>query len=311
MKIKTEVWPMLRETWDEFQKDEAGQRGAALAYYTMFSIFPLLILLLAALGFVLRYQHSALDAQQQLLQTAAQTFSPQFSNTLREMLAVIQDKAATATGAGLLTLLIGASGVFQQLDSSFNKIWRVPEPPQSSGWWSYLLSYAREKLVSFLMVLAVGVLLLLSFSLTAITQALLGTLESLPVIGGVTGYLLGLVVTLALNTVIFALLFRYLPDAEVHWRDVIAGAIATALLWEIAKRLLTFYVAHSSYVSAYGVVGTVLVLMVWIYFSSQVLFLGAEFTEVYSRHHGSRSASPENSRVRPRPQIVPNRPSPA
>lgn len=308
MNFKTDVWPLVTETWREFQQDEAGQRGAALAYYAMFSIFPLLMLLLAAFGFVLRYRHSALDAQQQLLQAAARTFSPQFSATLREVLALIQDKAHTATGAGLLTLFVGASGVFRQLDRSFNRIWQVPEPPPNSGWWSQLLRYVRERLVSFLMVLMVGLLMVFSFVLTAITQVLLGTLESLPVIGGLSGYLLGLAVTFALNTLSFALLFKYLPNTEILWRDVIAGAVVTALLWELAQRLLTIYVAHSSYVSAYGLVGTMLVLMVWIYFSSQVLFLGAEFTEVWSRHYGSRADRHETSRVRSRPQLAPRHP---
>src|SRR5436190_23168856 len=119
MNFRRDVLPLLAETWHEFQKDEAGQRGAALAFYTMFSIFPLLILLLAAFGFILRYRGSAINAEQELLRAAAQTFSPQFSDTIKGMLSVIQNRASTATGVGLLTLLLGASTVFEELDSSF------------------------------------------------------------------------------------------------------------------------------------------------------------------------------------------------
>jgi membrane protein len=207
MSFKHDLLPLLKETWGEFQKDEAGQRGAALAYYAMFSIFPLLLLLLAALGFVLRYWDAAINVQQELLQVVAQQFSPQLSRTLEQMLGAVQRKADAATGIGFITLLLGASGVFQQLDRSFNQIWRVPEKPHPPGLINSLLSTLREKFFSFLMVLAVGLLLLLSLVLTGITQALLGALSHLPLIGGAAGFMLGLAVTLLLNTLIFALLW--------------------------------------------------------------------------------------------------------
>jgi membrane protein len=238
----------------------------------------------------LRYWDAAINVQQELLQVVAQQFSPQLSRTLEQMLGAVQRKADAATGIGFITLLLGASGVFQQLDRSFNQIWRVPEKPHPPGLINSLLSTLREKFFSFLMVLAVGLLLLLSLVLTGITQALLGALSHLPLIGGAAGFMLGLAVTLLLNTLIFALLFKYLPETEVPWGDVGLGALVTALIWEIAKRVLALYVERSSYVSAYGTIGTVLVLMAWVYFSSQILFLGAEFTEVYSRRRGSRRA---------------------
>jgi membrane protein len=145
------------------------------------------------------------------------------------------------------------------------------------------------------MVLAVGFLMLISLALTGVTQALLGALNAVPVVGGGFGFVIGLLITVALSTLIFALLFKYLPDTEVRWSDVLLGALVTAIIWELAKRLLALYIGHSSFASAYGAVGTVLVLMAWVYFSSQVLFLGAEFTEVYARRHGSRSARPATS----------------
>ncbi len=295
MKIKKKLRGLLSETWTEFQKDEAEQRGAALAYYSMFSIFPLLILMLAAFGFVLRYRAWAIDAQEEILQAAARTFSPQFSEMLRQALKVIQKGAPTATGAGLIALLIGASSVFHQLDTSFKKIWRVPEKQRPSLLLSYALGYLRGRLLAFVMMAGLGLLLIVSLAMTVLTQPLLGALAHLPLVGGGAGYLTGLALVLVLNMMIFALLFKYLPGTKVQWRDVMPGAILTALLWEVTKRLLTFYIARSSYVSAYGIVGTMLVLMIWIYFSSQVLFLGAEFTEVYSRRYGSRPRGPKDS----------------
>lgn len=289
MNLKKEIVFLLRETWDEFQRDEAGQRGAALAYYSIFSIFPLLLLLLAALGFVLRYWDAAADVQHEMLETVARHFSPQLGETLRQMLVELKDKAGSATGIGFFTLLLGASGVFHQLDKSFNKIWRVPQKPERTGLINFIVSLVKERLISFGMVLALGLLLLISLALTGITQSLFGILARFPLIEGIVGFLLGLIVTLCLNTLIFALLFKYLPNTEVRWGDIMPGAFATAVVWEIGKRALALYIGYSSFANAYGAVGTSLVVMAWAYFSSQMLFLGAEFTEVYSRCYGSRS----------------------
>jgi len=302
MNLKKDVLPLLVETWQEFQTDDAGQLGAALSYYATFSIFPLLLLLLASLGFVLDYWPVAIDAQAEILAVISQNFSPQLSATVEQILGVLKNQAGAATGIGLIVLLLGASGVFQQLDTSFNKIWKVPQKPQASGIVSTVIGVLNDKLFSFGMVLAVGFLMLISLTLTGLSQALLGVLNDLPVVGGFFGYALGLLITLLLSTLIFALLFRYLPDAKVRWRDVWLGALLTAIIWEIAKRLLGIYIGQSSYASAYGAVGTVLVLMAWVYFSSQVLFLGAEFTEVYSRRHGSRAPIPEPE---PTPEPIP------
>jgi membrane protein len=157
------------------------------------------------------------------------------------------------------------------------------------------------------MVLAVGFLLLVSMALSGASQALLQGFQDVPVIGGAAGFAIGLALSLLLNTFVFALLFKFLPDTDVYWRDVWLGALATALVWELGKYLLGWYIARSGKTySAYGAVGTVLVLMVWIYFSSQILFLGAEFTEAYSRRHGSRAPQPS-----PAQEAEPSPPAPA
>ncbi|MGH9766276.1 MAG: YihY/virulence factor BrkB family protein, partial [Blastocatellia bacterium] len=281
----------LEETWDEFRKDDAEQQGAALAYYAIFSIFPLLILTLAAIGFALRYKGAAINAQQEILLAAERAFSPQFSETLRQTLEIIQAGAGPATGVGLITLIFAASSVFQQLKSSFRKIWRVPQEP-SPGVRHYIFSLILARLFAAAMTLAVAPLLFVSLLMTTLSQRLVEALSRAPVIGGLTqhliGYLAGLGMALALNMLIFALLFKYLPGIKIPWSDVLPGAALTALLWEILKRVLTFYIAHSRYAGAYGIVGAMLVLMLWIYFSGQMLFFGAEFTEVYSRRYGSR-----------------------
>jgi membrane protein len=289
MDLRRDLLPLLKETYSEFQADEASTLGAALGYYALFSLFPLLLLLIAALGYVLQYWDAAINVQDEILAAASRNFSPQLSDALKEILGGIKNNAGGATVIGLITLLIGASNVFQQLDLSFNKIWKVPAPQQSVGLIASVLQTVRTKLFSFGMVLAVGFLLLVSMALTGATQALLDSFQNLPLIGGVAGYLIGLITTLLLNMLVFVLLFKFLPNTTVRWGDVWLGALVTAVLWEIGKNLLALYIGRSGQSwSAYGLVGTVLILMAWIYFSSQILFLGAEFTEVYSRRHGSR-----------------------
>lgn len=293
MNIRTDLLPLLKETIDKFQEDEAAQLGAALAYYAVFSIFPLLLLLVASLGWVLRSWGAALDVQEQILAAAAANTSPQLSQALGALLAGVKSEAGGATIVGLATLLLGASGVFQQLDVSFNRIWRVPRPAQTAGVLAGALRTIRMRLFAFSMVPAVGFLLLVSMALSALARAPIELIAGLPVIGGAAGVALGLLISLALNALVFTLLFKFLPDTVVYWRDVWLGALVTALLWELAKHLLAWYIgrAAQSY-SAYGAVGTLLVVMAWIYLSSQIVYLGAEFTEVYSRRYGSRAAHP-------------------
>lgn len=287
MDPRKSIVSLLKETWDEFQRDEAWEQGAALAYYTMFSIFPLLILLLAGFGFLLGARKAGADIRADLFRAIGQYFSPQLADSLKSLLEGLQTQAGAATGIGILTLLIGASGVFGQLEASFNKIWKVEGSKEPEGWGAYIIQLLRDRIFSFGMVLAVGLLLLVSLVLTGLTQWLLAFVSDLPLVGAYVGLVIGMVITLALDTLIFALLFKYLPKTKVLWSDVLLGALVTAVVWEIAKRLLALYIARSSYVSAYGAVGTALVIMIWVFFSSQVLFLGAEFTEVWSRRHNN------------------------
>ncbi|KPV52763.1 hypothetical protein SE17_13565, partial [Kouleothrix aurantiaca] len=253
MNLKTEFVPVLKEAFSEFLEDEAGQLGAALAYYAMFSLFPLLLLLVAALGFVLRYWDNAIDVQQQILGAVSRNFSPQLSETLSGILTGVKSQAGGATIVGLITLLMGASGVFQQLDVSFNKIWKVPQPTTPLTMVQTIVKTIRTRLFSFGMVLAVGFLLLVSMALTGISQALLQGFSDLPLLGSVAGVALGLLLSVVLNTLVFALLFKYPPDTVVQWRDVWLGAALTAVIWELAKYILAWYIGRSaqSY-SAYG-----------------------------------------------------------
>ncbi len=297
-RIITALPSLIKQTAYEFGADDIGLLGAALAYYAVFSVFPLMLLLLAAVGFVLGSREAV---QQQIMDAISRNFAPSLAQAIQQALTQVEQNAGAATWIGLITLLLGASGVFQQLDVSFNRIWKVPNPPTQPTIWQTITTAVQDKLFSFLMVLGVGVLLIISTVLTGVTNALLGALSGVPVIGGVFGFVVGLAITIALNTLIFALLFKYLPNTRVEWADVLLGALLAAILWEIGKRLLAFYIEHSAFASAYGVIGTVLVLMVWVFFSSQLLFAAAEFTHVYARWRRTHRVEP----LAPEPTAAP------
>jgi membrane protein len=293
MQLKRDIVPLLQETWNEFQADECGQLAAALSYYATFSIFPLLLLLLGFFGFFLGPATSA-QAQIRLAFTRSVSDAEVLVTTLDTLLTAVADQAGAATLVGVATLLIGASGVFGQLDRAFNKIWDAPEPLPSGGIAASIKRALGKRLFAFGMVLAAGLLLVISLVLTGVTNAVLQRTATLLGIdqgrtASTLAFLWRLLATLAVNAIIFAILFKYLPAPRVAWRDVWVGALISAIVWELAKQVLVLYIAWSSFSSAYGAISTLLVAMVWIYFSSQILFMGAEFTKVYARRCGSRA----------------------
>ncbi|KAB8139672.1 YihY/virulence factor BrkB family protein [Chloroflexia bacterium SDU3-3] len=289
-----EALALAKETWKEFQDDEAMQMSAALSYYALFSLLPLILLITALLGFALQVFPSLQSSQNALLDAVKVNFSAGLAGTLEDILAGVQQNAGAATWVGLITLLMGASGVFQQLDANFKTIWKVPKATDLTRR-QMIGQMIRKKISSFLMVLAVGALLIISTAITGVTQALVSSTWGLLQVAQdswlatLGGGAVAALVAFSLNVLIFLLVFKYLPDAKVHWRDIWPGALITALLWEAAKRLLALYIGNmAEKFSAYGAIGGVLIVVAWVYFSSLVLYLGAEFTYVSARRRRQR-----------------------
>lgn len=275
------TWDLIKTTFSEWNADNASRLAAALAYYAIFSIAPLLVIAVAVAGFILG-RGSARD--ELLRQVQDYTGSPQATELVQGL---IENASKPSTGilasiAGVIGLLFGASGVFSELQLSLNQIWNVE--PKSSGIRGMLLKRA----FALLMVLLSGLLLLASVVLTTaltaagqlLDQLLPGTAFFIP--------LISFVVLFAITILIFALIYKYLPDIKIAWSDVWIGATATALLFSIGRYLIGLYLGYSSTISAYGAAGSLALLLLWIYYSAQIFFLGAEFTQVYSRTHGSR-----------------------
>lgn len=274
------------ETFNDWNEDKAPRLAAALAYYTIFSLAPLLIIAIAVAGIFF----GETRAQEEVMAQARGFLGQQGAEALGGLL-----EASNRTGGGTLaaaigfaTLLFGAAGVFGQLKDAMNTIWEVaPRPNQ--GVWGFL----RTNVLSFTMVLAVGFLLLVSLLISTVVNAVAayfaGGAES--VFWLVVNFLVQAAITFGL----FALIFKELPDAEIAWRDVLLGAGFTTLLFALGRYLISFYLAQTATGSTFGAAGSLVVILVWIYFSSQILFFGAEFTQVYARRYGSRIRPSENA----------------
>jgi membrane protein len=201
-----------------------------------------------------------------------------------------QSAGVWATVLGVVTLLVGATGAFAQLQQTLNIIWEVTPRPDRGIW-----AMIKDRLLSFSMVLGIAFLLLVSLVISTALQALSGAIQGLVPDALLVGRILSFVLSFGVITLLFALIFKYLPDAEVSWGDVWVGAAVTALLFAIGKFLLGLYLGRSGAASAYGAAGALVLILLWIYYSAQILGLGAEFTQVYGRQFGSRIVPAENA----------------
>ncbi|HEX6292215.1 MAG TPA: YihY/virulence factor BrkB family protein [Herpetosiphonaceae bacterium] len=279
---------LIKNTFSEFVDDNCSRLGASLSYYTLGSLIPLLLVVASLISIFLAETDAGQRYQQQMIDYVASTIqNEQFATQLTESLTGAQRNQSTGgiigSIIGFLTLLFAASGVFGELDSAFNIIWDVPKDKQPSGIWGFITS----KFFSFTLVLGVAFLLLVA---QVITFTLKGFADALNFTPAWLFLLVNFVVQLGIISLVFSLLFKYLPDTEVEWRDVLTGGILTALLWIVGQYLLSFYFSFSSSFTSYGIIGGVLAFLVYVYYSSQILFFGGEFTQVYARTQGSRVA---------------------
>jgi membrane protein len=276
-----EAWDLIKRTVDEWQQDEAPRMGASLAYYSLFSLAPLLVIVIFIIGFV--YQGDTVGHIEKQMQSlvgadAAKTIAMAIHN------AGTLGHGIVATIVSFVVLSLGATGVFSELHTSMNKIWKVRRRQ-----YGFILGVLKDKFASFTMVLGIAFLLLVSMIVSAVLSALTAYFSYLLPGADFLWHITDLVVSFGAVTLLFAMLFRYVPDERVTWKDVWIGAAATALLFDIGKLLIGFYIGKTSIGSMFGAAGSVVVILTWVYYSSQLVFLGAEFTHVYAKRHGSNS----------------------
>jgi membrane protein len=274
------IWPLIKQTVREWNEDNCIRLGASLSYYTLFSLFPLILVVLAIIRLLLVNSDAARDLILEGLSSVTGGFRDEFVATLDAAM-----KSRSSSGIiGSVTLLLGASWVLGELVSAFNIIWDV-EAPAGGGPGEWL----RSSLFTFALLLAIAFLLLVSMLINTALTALTRFTSDLPG-GAVIATIVHWAIMLGVLTSVFALLFKYLPRTFVAWGDVWVGGALTAVLWSILQYAISFYITLSSYKN-YGPVGSILALVAWVYLSSQVLFLGGEFTSVYARHYGSRAST--------------------
>jgi membrane protein len=259
----------------------ASSLGAALAFYTLFSVAPVLIIALTVAG----YFFGPHTAETELLGQLRDLTGDAGADAVRSVLASAQysDRKGLAAVAGVVTLIVGATSVFGELQHALDVIWSSTRTPDS-GWWDML----RRRLLSFGMVLGVGFLLLVSLIVSAVLAAFGGWLEARVPGVAVTLPILDVMVSLGMTVVLFAMIYKYIPRETIAWRDVWIGAAVTAFLFAVGKSLIGFYLGRSSFSGAYGAAGSLVVLLMWVYYSAQIFLLGAEFTRAFAYSRGSR-----------------------
>jgi membrane protein len=282
MSALSEAWTLLKDAILSFIDDEALSRGAAIAFYTVTSIAPVLLIVIAIAG--LAFGRDA--AQNAIIAQLSGLMGQQTAEVLQSAVASAAGKSSgiVATIVGIITLIATASGVFGEMQSALNAIWKAK--PKGTT----VSRLIRARATSLGLVAALGFLLMVSLVVSAALTAFGDQLNSILPLGKLVLSLVNLVVSLVLISVLFAAIYKVLPDRHLEWGDVVVGAIVTAVLFTLGKSLIGWYIGSSAVASSYGAAGALIVLLLWVYYSIQIFLLGAEFTKIYANRHGSRKS---------------------
>ena len=274
------MWKVTRSALSGWSGDNCSSMGAALAFYSLLSMAPLMMLVITIAGLLIGRD----EAQSLLLTQMSGLLGDTGAEGVRTMLgaADTQQEGLIATISSAVVLLIGATTVFAELQDDLNRISKC-EPRKSNGVWGFL----RKRLLSFGLIVVLGLLLLTSLVVSAFVAYVGATFLS--GFGEALAHVLELVFSLALMTVVFAMTFKILPARRIPWGDVLLGSLITAILFSVGKLLIGLYIGKSAVASSFGAAGTIVVAIIWVYYSAQIFFLGAEFTRAYSHEHGSKS----------------------
>ena len=276
-----EIWKVLIATFSSFSNDNCLKYSASLAYYTVFSLAPLLILVISLAGLVWGEDAAANRLYPQISHYVGQQQALQIQEILKHL--QLSGKTGLAVVIGIITLLMGASGIFLEIQDSLNIIWRVRAKPKR-GW----LKLIQNRFLSFSLIISLGFLLLVSLVINFVMQALSDFVERY--LHAITTLLINCInlgITLVVITTLFGIIFKFLPDVKIKWKDVRSGALFTALLFMLGQYIIGLYLKYSAQGSAYGAAGSIIVILVWIYYTAAILYIGAEFTRVYAEASGS------------------------
>lgn len=278
-----EIKSLLMQIFDQWSNHNAPRLGASLAFYSLLSLAPLLLVVVSIVGMV--FGHSA--AQQQTIAQIESLIGPAAGKTVGAFLQGSRNTShgVIATALGLLTLLFSASGVVVELRDALNTIWDVPT--KSASGFGYVTEYIKQRLFSFAIVVAIGFLLVVSLAVTTWIEALVALSSSILPGEATLLTVANSVVSFLVITFLFSAIYKVMPDVRIEWRDVLLGGAVTSLLFTIGKFVLGLYLGRASYASMYGAAASIVVLIAWVYYSGQIFFFGAEFTHVFATRYGS------------------------
>lgn len=271
------AWIIIKQSFSDFMEKKVLKLSAALAYYTIFSLPAMLIIIISVSDIF--YGRSAVEGTlyNQIAGFVGNDAALQLQQTIKG--AALSKSSYIATIIGIITLVLGATSVFSEIQDSINQIWRLKSKPKGIG----ILKILLNRLLSFSIVISLGFLLLVSLLINGAMDLLLDRLtQTFPQLTVVVVYIFNIILTFGITSLLFGMIFKVLPDARVEWKHVRAGAFTTAALFMIGKFLIGYYIGHSSLSSSYGTAGTVIVLLVWVYYSAVILYFGAVFTRVYA-----------------------------
>jgi membrane protein len=285
MKIKkfaSSSWNLLKRTYFEFEKDNAIKLSASLAYYTIFSLPPLLIIMLSIISFFFGKDAATGRFFGQINKMVGNKAAIQIQETIKNI--ELSDSNNFAAIFGGVMLLIGASGVFAEIQSSINFIWGLKAKPNKG-----VMKFITNRLMSFSMIASLGFLLLVSLMLNTVMDVINSRLLIyFPDIAVYIFYILTIILLFTTTTILFAIIFKTLPDGEIAWRDALIGSSFTSFFFMFGKFAIGFYLGSSTVASVYGAAGSVIIILIWVYYSAIILYFGAEFTKVYSNEKGNK-----------------------
>jgi membrane protein len=280
MKQIKSTWYLLKETVQSFIDDEGMKLSASLSYYTIFSIAPVIVIVISVTGLVFGEDAVAGRIYYQIKSLIGPDAALQIQNIIANV--QLQDRGFAGTIAGVVILLFGATGVFTEIQSSINFIWSIKAKPKRG-----IIKYIINRLLSFSLIMSIGFILMVSLLVNSVVDVLYDKLEHLLNIGSLNIlYAVNMLLIFIIITTLFTVIFKVLPDAYIRWKDAMVGSSFTAILFIIGKFIIGLYIGNSKLGITYGTAASIIVILVWVYYTSIILYMGAEFTKTYARRKG-------------------------
>ncbi len=283
----SEVTESLWEAVLRWQRDDVSAMAACVAYYLALSLFPMLLLLIAGVGLVMRFTQLGQDAERQILNVVAEHCSSSLEAQVQQVLSHLRDQSVVSGPFGLLTAILAAIGVFYQFERAFDKIWHVAQP-RSDGWRTTVRRVLKQRCAAFLLFTAVGCAIVATLAANVAIGTLRQWMTHLHLPGTVAISVVDATATMLLNALAFSALYRWLPKRRILWSDAFRGGLLVSFIWEIGRQFLSAFLIGMKYSTAYGAIGSFIALLLWFYWGVMILFFGAEYVKVLSRRHHRR-----------------------